>query len=362
MNADHEITTNRLGATAVDERLPAATARPTTMKAIVQDVYGSAEVLELRDVDRHAIGDNEVLIRVHAAGVDRGVLHLMTGQPYLMRIAVGLRAPKTRIRGREVAGRVEAVGRNVTRFRPGDEVVGTCEVSFAEYACAREDRLARKPANLSFEQAAVVPISATTALQALREQGHVQPGQRVLVVGASGGVGTFAVQLARAFGADVTGVCSTAKVDLVRSIGAHRVIDYTREDYGSGQPYDLILDIGGNSPLSKLRRALTPRGTLVMVGGEGGGRWTGMDRQFRALAISPFVRHRLRVFITREDHEALEFLTKLIEAGSITPVLDRTYPLSDAPEAIRYLAAGRVRGKVVVTTEPRAVDVGPAHR
>jgi NADPH:quinone reductase-like Zn-dependent oxidoreductase len=345
------VETTTMDAAQMTTDRPAAAARAATMRAIVQDTYGSADVLELREIERPTIGEGEVLVRVHAAGVDRGAWHLMTGQPYLMRIAgFGLRAPRTRVRGREVAGRVEAVGAGVTRFRPGDEVMGTCEGSFAEYAAAREDRLARKPANLAFEQAAAVPVSATTALQALREHGRVQPGQRVLVVGASGGVGTFAVQLAKAFGAEVTGVCSPGKADLVRSLGADRVIDYTREDIvAGGQRYDLILDIGGNRSVSRLRRALTRRGTLVMVGGEGGGRWTGMDRQLRALAISPFVRQRLRVFVTREHHESLELLAGLIEAGRVTPAVDRTFPLDQAPEAIRCLEAGRVRGKVVVT-------------
>ena len=332
------------------------------MKAIVQDTYGSADVLQLRDIDKPEIGDGEVLVHVRAAGVDRGVWHLMTGLPYLLRIAgYGLRTPKTRVRGREVAGRVEAVGKDVTRFRPGDEVMGTAEGSFAEYACAREDRLAPKPANLTFEQAAAVPISASTALQALRDQGQVQPGQRVLVIGASGGVGTYAVQLAKAFGAEVTGVSSTTKVDLVRSIGADHVIDYTREDPVDGaQLYDVILDIGGNRPLSHLRRGLARRGTLVFVGGEGGGRWTGMDRQIRALAISPFVRQRLRVFVAREHYEELHALSELIEAGKVTPIIDVTYPLSQAPEAVRYLEAGQARGKVVITVTNRPSEPGEA--
>ena len=313
-------------------------------------------MLELSDIKKPEIGDKEVLVRVHAAGVDRGVWHLMTGLPYMVRIAgYGLRTPKTRIRGRDVAGRVEAAGKAVTRFRPGDEVMGTCDGSFAENACAREDRLAPRPANLTFEQAAAVPISGSTALQGLRDQGLIQAGQKVLILGASGGVGTFAVQLAKAFGAAVTGVCSTAKVDLVRSIGADHVIEYTGDDFAEGgQLYDLILDIGGNRSLSHLRRALTRRGTLVIVGGEGGGRWIGgMDRQVRALAISPFVRQRLRVFIAMEHYKELEFLTGLIEAGKITPVIDRTYPLSEVPEAIRYLQEGHARGKVVITMARR---------
>jgi NADPH:quinone reductase-like Zn-dependent oxidoreductase len=250
-----------------------------------------------------------------------------------------------------VSGRVEAVGREVTRFRPGDEVMGIAEGSFAEYACAREDKLARKPANLSFEQAAAVPVSASTALQGLRDQGKLQPGQKVLVIGAAGGVGSYAVQLAKAFGAEVTGVCSTSQVDLVRSLGADEVIDYTREEFADrAHRYDLILDTAGRRPLSHLRRALTRRGTLVIVGGEGGDRWTGgMGRQLRALAISPFLRQRLRMFVNKERHEELELLTELIEAGKVTPVIDRTYPLGEAPEAIRQLVDGHLRGKLVIT-------------
>jgi NADPH:quinone reductase-like Zn-dependent oxidoreductase len=322
------------------------------VKAIAQDTYGSTDVLELRDIDKPEIANDEVLVRVRAAGVDRGVWHLMTGLAYLIRLAgYGLRRPKNPVRGRELAGGVEAVGKDVTRFRPGDEVMGIGEGSFAEYAPAREDKLAAKPANLTFEQAAAVPISASTALQALRDHGHVQSGQKVLVIGASGGVGTYAVQLAKAFGAEVTGVCSTAKVDVVRSIGADHVIDYTREDFADGRHhYDLILDIGGNSSLSRLRRALTPRGTLVLVGGEGGGRWLGgLDRQLRALLLSRFVGQKLRWFISKEDYQHLMLLRELIEAGKITPVIDRTYPLVDAPQAIRYLEQGQAIGKIVIT-------------
>jgi NADPH:quinone reductase-like Zn-dependent oxidoreductase len=322
------------------------------LKAIVQEAYGSADVLRLADIDKPELEDDEVLVRVHAAGLDRGAWHFMTGLPYLIRVAgAGFRAPKNPVRGREGAGRVEAVGSGVTRFSPGDDVMGICEGAFAEYARARADKLARKPANLTFEQAAAVPISGSTALQALRNQGRVQPGQRVLIIGASGGVGTFAVQLAKAFGADVTAVCSTAKTDLVRSIGADHVIDYTREDFAAdGARFDLVLDIGGNRSLSHLRRALTPRGTLVIVGGEGGGRWIGgTDRQVRALASSPFLKQRLRVFIAREHYEELEVLTELIEAGKVTPVVDRTYPLGEAPDALRSLEEGSVRGKAVIT-------------
>jgi NADPH:quinone reductase-like Zn-dependent oxidoreductase len=322
------------------------------MKAIVHDVYGSADVLELEDIDKPEVGDDGVLVRVHAAGVDPGVWHLMAGLPYLVRLmGYGVRKPKARIRGLDLAGRVEAVGKSVTQLRPGDEVFGTADGSFAEYTCAREDKLARKPANLTFEQAAAVPVSAVTALQALRDQGRVRPGHRVLIIGAGGGVGTFAVQIAKAFGADVTGVCSTTKVDLVRSIGADDVIDYTREDITArGQRYDVILDTGGNRSLADLRRAVTARGALVIVGGEGGGRWTGgFERSLRALLLSPFVRQRLRGLVSKENSADLVVLTGLIEAGKVTPVIDRAYPLSETPEAIRYLQAGNARGKVVIT-------------
>jgi NADPH:quinone reductase-like Zn-dependent oxidoreductase len=322
------------------------------MKAIVQDAYGPADVLELRDIDKPEAQDGEVLVRVHAAGVDRGAWHLMTGLPYPIRLAgVGFRAPKNKVLGSELAGQVEAVGRDVTRFRPGDEVMGTCHGSFAEYACGKQDRLAAKPANLGFDQAAAVPISGSTALQALRDQGRVQAGQSVLIAGASGGVGSFAVQLAKAFDTEVTGVCSTSKVDFVRSLGADHIIDYAHEDFADGRHrYDLVLDIGGNTPVTRLRRALTPEGTLVIVGGENGGRWLGgLQRQLQALVMSPFVRQRLRVFVAREHYEELETLTELIEAGKVTPAIDRTYPLSDAPQAIRYLEQGHARGKVVIT-------------
>jgi NADPH:quinone reductase-like Zn-dependent oxidoreductase len=323
------------------------------MKAVVQDTYGSPDVLELRDIDKPVVGDDDVLVRVHAAGVDPGVWHLMTGLPYLVRIlGYGLRKPKVGIRGRDVAGRVEAVGKNVTRFHPGEEVFGTCEGSFAEYVCAQADRLAPKPANLTFEQAAAVPISGLTALQGVREKGQVQPGQKVLIIGAAGGVGSFAVQLAKAFGAGVTGVCSTTKVDLVRSIGADHVIDYTREDFADGaRRYDLVLDTAGNRSLAHLRRALAPRGTLVIVGGEGGGRWLGgFDRQIlRAPILSLFVSQTLRPLTSKERSEDLVVLKELIEAGKVTPIIDRTYPLSEVPEAIRYLEEGHARGKVVIT-------------
>ena len=322
------------------------------MKAIVQDTYGSADVLEPREIDRPEIADDEVLVRVHAAGLDRGVWHVMTGLPYPIRLAgYGLRAPKNPVPGMDLAGVVEAVGKDVTRFRPGNEVFGIGKGTYAEYARAREDKLAPKPANLTFEQAAVVAISGSTALQGVRDHGRVQPGQKVLIIGASGGVGTYAVQLAKAFGAKVTGVCSRPKVDMVRSLGADHVIDYTQADFAEGeQRYDVILDIGGNSSLSRLRRVLTPKGTLVIVGGETGGRWLGgTDRQLRAHVLSRFVDQKLGTFVSRENHEDLIVLKDLIESGKVTPVLDRTYPLAEAPEAIRYVQQGRARGKVVVT-------------
>jgi NADPH:quinone reductase-like Zn-dependent oxidoreductase len=321
------------------------------MRAMVQRTYGTPGVLQLGEIATPAIGDDEVLVRVHAAGVDQGVWHLMAGLPYLVRLAgVGLRAPKNPVRGYDVAGRVEAVGENVTGFRPGDEVFGTCRGSFAEYAAARADRLAHKPAKLSFEQAAAVPISGYAALQAVRDKGKVQPGQRVLILGAGGGVGTFAVQLAKAFGAEVTGVCSTTKSELVRSLGADRVIDYTREDVADGRNrYDVILDIAGNRSLSHLRRALAPRGTLVIVGGEGGGRWLGgIDRQLRAHVLSLFVRQKLGTWISTEREADLQALHELLEAGKLEPVVDRTFPLSEVPEAIRYLRDGRAHGKVAI--------------
>jgi len=324
------------------------------MKAIVYTRYGSPDVLELRDIDKPEIEDDEVLVHVHAAGVDRGVWHIMTGLPYPIRIAgYGLRAPKNPVIGSDVAGVVEAVGKNVTRFQPGDEVFGIGKGTFAEYARALEDKLAPKPANLTFEQAAVVAISGLTALQGLRDHGKVRPGQKVLIIGASGGVGTYAVQIAKAFGAHVTGVCSTTKVEMVRSIGADHVIDYTRDDFAEGeQRYDLILDIGGNSPLARLRRALTPEGTLVITGGEGGGRWLGgTDRQLRALVLSSFVGQKLGTFISSENHEDIIVLKEFIESGKVTPVIDRTYPLSEVPEAIRYLEEGHAKGKVIVTLE-----------
>jgi NADPH:quinone reductase-like Zn-dependent oxidoreductase len=319
------------------------------VKAIIRDAYGSVEVLRLADTDQPVVGEADVLVRVQAAGVDQGVWHLMTGTPYAMRlVGFGIRAPKNPLLGYDVAGRVEAVGSQVTEFRPGQEVFGTCRGSFAEYAVARPDRLLLKPEDLSFEQAAVVPISGFAALQAVRH-GGVRSGQRVLIIGAGGGVGTFAVQIAKADGAEVTGVCSTSKIDLVRSIGADHVIDYTREDFSDGRSrYDVILDIAGNRPLSELRRALTPRGTLMIVGAEDAGNWLGIRRQLRAAALSPFVRQKLGFFISKERRQDLEDLRTRLEAGTLKPVVDRTFALEEVPAAIRYLRDGRARGKIAI--------------
>jgi NADPH:quinone reductase-like Zn-dependent oxidoreductase len=321
------------------------------MKAIVQDRYGSVDALELADIDKPVPKDNEVLLRVHAAGVDPSVWHLMTGTPYLVRLAFGVRRPKTRVRGWDVAGRVESVGAKVTAFRPGDEVFGQGEGSFAEYTCAREGKLVPKPSNLTFEQAAAVAVSGVTALLALRDKGRVRQGQQVLIIGAGGGVGTFAVQLAKAYGAHVTAVCSGTKTDLVRSIGADDVIDYTHDDFADGtRRFDLILDIAGLRSMARLRRALTPTGTIVLVGGEGGGRWTGgVQRNLGAAVVSLFRRQKVRGLFAAVRAENLQTMRELIEAGKVTPVIDTTYPLSDAAEAIRQWEQGHARGKAVIT-------------
>jgi NADPH:quinone reductase-like Zn-dependent oxidoreductase len=328
--------------------------RQTTMRAIVQDRYGDLDVLELRDIDRPVPTDNQVLVRVHAAGLDRGVWHVMTGLPYLIRlVGFGVRRPRVRVRGMDLAGRVEAVGNKVTRFRPGDAVFGWTDTgSYAEYTCAPEAHLAPKPANLSFEQAAAVPISGFAALQAVRDEGEVQPGQKVLVIGAAGGVGSFAVQLAKAFGAEVTGVAGTAQLELVGSIGADDVIDYTGQDVTDGRRHwDVILDTAGHRSLSRLRRALSRRGTLVIVGSEGRGRWLGgFDRNLRAVALSRLVSQRLRMLSSKPRPADLRTLRELLEAGKVTPVIDRTYPLGEVPEAIRQMVQGRGGGgKVVIT-------------
>ncbi|HEU4355223.1 MAG TPA: NAD(P)-dependent alcohol dehydrogenase [Actinomycetota bacterium] len=322
------------------------------MKAIVQDEYGSPDVLRLEEIDVPAVGANDVLVRVDAAGLDPGVWHLMNGLPYLVRImGFGLRRPKLRVRGSDLAGRVETVGAAVTGFHPGDEVMGVGEGSFAEYAIAPPDKLVPKPQSLTFAQAAVVPISGLSALHAVRDIGKVRSGQRVMVIGAAGGVGSYAVQIAKASGAEVTGVCSSGKIELVRSIGADHVVDYTREDLGDGtRRYDMIVDTAGRRPLSRIRRVLAARGTLVIVGGDGGGRWLGgFDRQIlRAPVLSVFSGQKLRGLISKETREDLERLTELIETGQVAPVIDRTYPLPEVPEAVRYLAEGHPAGKIAI--------------
>jgi len=321
------------------------------MQAIVQDRYGkTADVLRLEEIDPPQIGDNDVLVGVKAASVHIGDWHVMTGLPYLLRVVgFGFRAPKARVRGMDVAGVVEAVGQKTTRFQVGNEVFGTCDGSFAEYASTLEDTLALKPANLTFEQAAAVPTSAVAALQALRDAGGIKAGQHVLLVGASGGVGLYAVQIAKSFGAEVTGVCSTTKVDIVRSLGADHVIDYTQEDFTqSGHQYDLILVMGGNHSLSELKQVLRPGGTLVPVGTEGGSRLVGGKAWIRAMLLSKLVRH-LRPLASQPNQADLQFVTELIAAGKIRPLIDKTFPLREVPEAIRYLTAGHARGKIVIT-------------
>jgi NADPH:quinone reductase-like Zn-dependent oxidoreductase len=336
-----------------DDTTDSSPGPPATMAAIVQDTYGSEDVLELRQIPRPEIGDGEVLIRVRAAGIDAGAWHLMAGLPLVVRLVLGLRKPRNPVRGLEVAGTVEAVGKDVTRLAPGDEVYGTCGGSFAEYASAKEDKLVAKPANLTFEQAAVVAVSGCTALQAVHHHGKVEAGQKVLVIGAAGGVGSFAVQIAKAYGAEVTGVCSTSKVDAVRSIGADHVIDYRAEDVTKGdEKYDLIIDIAGNRTLSSLRGILATRGTVMLVGGEGGNRWIGrLDRPLRGVLWSPFLKHKLKNFIGTEPREDLETLKELIEAGKVTPLLDRTFPLSETAAAIRFWKDGLPAGKLAITVQ-----------
>ncbi len=322
------------------------------MKAIVQDRYGSADVLELRDIPDPEVGDEDVLVRVRAAGCGPDVWHLMTGLPYFVRLMPGFHKLRAGVRGRDVAGVVQAVGAKVTGLHAGDEVMGIVEGSFAELALGRPDKLVRKPARLSFEEAAAVPISGLTALQAIRDVGKVDAGQKVLVIGAGGGVGTLTVQIAKAFGAAVTGVCSGPKEDLVRSIGADEVIDYRREDFADGtRRWAVIVDTAGRRPVRVLRRALTPRGTLVIVGGEAGGRWTGgFFRQIlRAPLLSLFTGQKLRPLVSKERVEDLQHLAELIEAGTLTPVVGKMYPLAEAPDAIRYLKGGHARGKVVIS-------------
>ena len=320
------------------------------MKAIVHSRYGPPDALELKDIDQPVVSDDAVLVRVHAAAVGKGDWLTVRGLPYVARMRYGLGKPKHPVPGFDVAGRVEVVGSNVTELQPGDEVFGWCDGSFAEYASVPETQSALKPTNLTFEQAAAVPISGFAALQALRDTGGVQPGQQVVIIGASGGVGSYAVQLAKAFGAEVTGVCSTKSLDLVRSIGADHVIDYTQQDFTrTGQRYDLILEMAGNRSLTDLRRALTPKGTLVLVGGSGGRWFMGTGRTLRAVVTSPFVGQRLRSFFSKPRGADLVVLKKLIEAGKLTPVIDRTFPLNETPEAIRYVGERSTQGKTVIT-------------
>jgi NADPH:quinone reductase-like Zn-dependent oxidoreductase len=329
-----------------------ATDQKNTMRAIVQDEYGSPEVLRLQEIDKPVVKDGEVLVRVRAASVNPADWHYMRGVPYVMRPQAGLGKPKNSVLGRDIAGQVEAVGKAVTRLRTGDEVFGEVEMGgFAEYACVSEALLGLKPANLTFEQAAAVPLAALTALQGLRDAGKIQPGQKVLIIGASGGVGTFAVQLAKLFGADVTGVCSTRNVEMVRSLGADHVIDHTQEDFtDNGQTYDLIFQLAVTRSPSECKRALTSNGTLVLSSGESSGRWLGpVDRIIKAAVLSPFVSQTLGSFLAKPNQEDLQFVKGLIEAGNVKPVIDRTYPLSETPDAIRYLEEGHARGKVVIT-------------
>lgn len=328
---------------------------PSTMRAIVQNRYGTADVLHLEPTQRPAVADDEVLIEVHAAGVDRGTEHLMTGRPYLMRLAgYGITKPKNQVPGLDVAGVVIEVGSAVARFAKGDEVFGIANGSFAEYARSSKGNLAIKPSNLSFEEAAVAPVSGVTALKALVDVGGVEAGQRVLVIGASGGVGTYAVQLAKALGAEVTGVASTSKLEMVRALGADRVIDYTTTDFADGaNAYDLILDIGGRSSIRCLRRALTKKGTLVIVGGEDGNRFTGgVGRQLRAVVLSPFVSQRLTMFVALVNDTLLGRLTEFLADGWVTPSIGQRFVLDDVPEAMQQLAAGKASGKTAITVKP----------
>jgi len=326
------------------------------MRAIVYTEYGPPDVLQFTEVPKPAPKDDEVLIQIHAASVNPLDWHFMRGTPYAVRLMTGLRQPKAARLGADLAGQVEAVGKNVTQFHPGDEVFGAGKGAFAEYVCAVEGAVVLKPANVTFEQAGAVAIAALTALQGLRDGGRIQRGWKVLINGAAGGVGTFAVQIAKVFGADVTGVCSTRNVDMVRSIGANHVVDYTKEDFTkSGQRYDLIFDSVGNHSLSDCRRALTTEGTLVLVGGPDKGRWLGpLPGVLKAVVVSRFVSQKLLLFLARLKKDDLIVIRGLLEAGKVIPVIDRRYPLSEVPEAIRYLEEGHARGKVVITMEHRS--------
>lgn len=317
------------------------------MKAIVYHNYGPPDVLQCEEIETPLPGDNEVLLKVRGASVNP-VDRAFRGRPYLIRIITGLRKPKDTRVGRDVAGEVEAVGRNVTQFKPGDQVFGTCPGAFAEYVSAAESALVMKPDSVTFEQAASVPVAALTALQGLRDKGQIQPGRKVLINGASGGVGTFAVQIAKSFDAEVTGVCSSRNVDMVRSIGADRVIDYTQEDFTKGaQRYDLIFDCVGNHSLSARRRVLNPNGICVIVGASKVR--TSLSHALKGLVLSRFVSQNFTIFIARLRKDDLTILSDLMQAGKVIPVIDRTYPLGEVPEALRYLEAGHARGKIVIT-------------
>lgn len=321
------------------------------MKAVVQHEYGSSDVLGIEDVDKPTISDDEVLIRVRASAVNHADWLFTSGRPLIARLAFGLRRPKSMIRGRDAAGEVEAVGKDVKQFRPGDEVYAEVDTgSFAEYAYVRADLLALKPSNLTFEQAATVPLAANTALQGLRDVGRIKPGQQVLINGASGGVGTYAVQIAKALGALVTGVCSTRNIDLVRSLGADHVIDYTQEDFPkSARRYDLIFDIVGNHTLTELRSALTPKGILVLSSGSGGRVLGPLGRSARALILSPLISQNLYVHTATRSSRNLDLLRELVETGKVMPAIDKTYPLSEVPEAIRYFVEEHARAKIAIT-------------
>jgi NADPH:quinone reductase-like Zn-dependent oxidoreductase len=355
-NRENTMTTTTQHGHGTPQNIP-GTQRATSdeenrMQAVVQDAYGAPQdVLTLQEIDKPMPGDDDVLVQVRAAGVHIGDWLVMNGLPYMIRLGYGVSKPKNSVPGMEFAGQVEAVGKNVDQFQPGDEVFGYSSAgAFAEYVSVTQDALALKPANASFEQAAVVPISGFTAIQALRDKGQVQAGQKVLIIGASGGVGTYAVQIAKAYGAEVTGVCSTRNMDMVRSLGADHVVDYTQEDVTqNGQQYDLILDTAGNRPLSDLRRALTPTGTLVIVGGSGGPWLMGTGRSLKALAVSPFTGQTLTMFLSRTKKEDLIALSELVESGQVTPAIDRTFPLDETAAALTYVGERHTRGKTVIT-------------